>query len=193
MKMVIQALSSMLFVMFAENLVLSHGHGATELIFVAHRPKIALLDGAVLTAATTVCGIVYWFFERVVSRFEIIWPVHALLFMIVLAVLYLIFVGILRNVLTGIYIKVSRGLTVTLINSLVFSVPFIIAFEAHDFLDSVALGVGAGLSFIIAAVLLSAGQRALNNPDVPEVFKGLPVQLIYMGILSMVFYAFAVH
>lgn len=190
MRVFLEALNLMLFIIFAENLVLSLGHGATELIYIADRPKIALLNGAVLTAATTISGVSFWFFGKVVFDSGISWAVQALIFMVFLVVLYLLFVIALKKFFRGVFDKVSRGLTVTLINSLVFSVPFIIAFEADSLIDSFALGLGAGLSFILAVVLLSAGQKGLDNPDVPKAFKGLPLQLIYMGILSMVLFAF---
>lgn len=193
MRVLLEGLNLMLFIIFAENLVLSGAYGATEMISVVNRPKVALLNGAVLTVATFISGAFYWFFGKVVFDSGIIWPVQALIFMVFLVILYLGFVVVLKRFFKRIFEKASKGLTVTLINALVFSVPFIIALEAHSLIDSLALGLGAGLSFILVAILLSAGQRALDNPDVPKAFKGLPLELIYMGILSMVFFAFAGH
>lgn len=191
MKAFLDSMTLMIAIIFAENYVLSLGHGATELVYVSRKPKVALFHGAVMTVATTISAIFCWGFGKFICNRGLDWTVQALIFMVYLAILYLVFIVVLKRFFSKFFEVISKGFTVTLINSLVFSMPFIIAFHADSLISSIILGVGAGLSFVVAAVLLSFGQKTMDNPDVPRVFKGMPLQFIYLGILSMVFFAFS--
>lgn len=59
--------------------------------------------------------------------------------------------------------------------------------EISGFFVAVAIGLGTGIAFAIAALLVKEGLRIANNPDLSGNMKGAPVLLIYIGILSMVF------
>ena len=77
-------------------------------------------------------------------------------------------------------------------NTLVFAVPFINDSAAYSFVFAVGSGIGAGIAFVLAAALISKGSAALEkNKNIPEVFKGTPAMLIYVGLLSLAFAGFA--
>lgn len=52
------------------------------------------------------------------------------------------------------------------------------------------LSFGCGFGFLLAVWLLSCGMRRADNPDMPEAFRGTPVMLIYVGLISLAFSAF---
>ena len=77
------------------------------------------------------------------------------------------------------------------LNTLVFAIPFINNYAAYTFADSIGSGIGAGFAFILAASLISKGSQAISaNSDVPQIFKGTPSLLIYVGLLSLAFAGF---
>jgi electron transport complex protein RnfA len=57
----------------------------------------------------------------------------------------------------------------------------------------IGFGLGTGVGFIIASYFLSIVYDRLFSEDVPESFRGYPLILIYIGILSMAFYGFLGH
>ena len=54
--------------------------------------------------------------------------------------------------------------------------------------DSLGLGIGAGLAYIIAVSLINVGLRYISRSrSIPDAFKGVPAVLIYVALLSMAF------
>ena len=50
--------------------------------------------------------------------------------------------------------------------------------------------LGAGLGYLLAMVIFSGIREHTENADPPESFRGLPITLISVAILSLSFYGF---
>ena len=59
--------------------------------------------------------------------------------------------------------------------------------------QSLGFGLGSGLGFILAVLMVTEAQRKLRGRSVPEAFRGLPITLIYIGILALAIYGFTGH
>jgi Na+-translocating ferredoxin:NAD+ oxidoreductase subunit A len=76
------------------------------------------------------------------------------------------------------------GLTVLNIDS---------GFITADFglLKAVVQGIGAGIGFTLALLLMAGIRERLELADIPENLKGLPITFIVAGLLAMAFMGFA--
>ena len=63
--------------------------------------------------------------------------------------------------------------------------------EPNAFLFSMVSSLGCGLGFLFAMVLFSGMRSRIEESDVPESFKGLPVTLVAASFISMAFFGFA--
>lgn len=54
-------------------------------------------------------------------------------------------------------------------------------------------GLGIGLGFVLAVYMVAVVYDRLYSKDVPFSFRGYPLVLIYIGILSMAFYMLTGH
>ena len=52
---------------------------------------------------------------------------------------------------------------------------------------------GSGAGYTLALLLISEGRKRIALSDVPRAFRGLPVALIYIGILSLAIYGLIGH
>ncbi|MCL2380916.1 MAG: RnfABCDGE type electron transport complex subunit A [Treponema sp.] len=59
------------------------------------------------------------------------------------------------------------------------------------FSESMLTAFGAGLGFLIAMVVFSGIREQTENANPPESFRGLPLTLISMAILSLSFFGFS--
>ena len=61
--------------------------------------------------------------------------------------------------------------------------------QNYSLLQSTAFGLGSGLGYLFAVLVVDEGRRRHGSKDVPAVFRGLPSSLIYIGVLSLALYA----
>ena len=60
-------------------------------------------------------------------------------------------------------------------------------------LIAAALVVGGGLGYLLAVMLVTEADRRLRSEAIPEAFRGLPITLIYIGVLALAIYGFTGH
>ena len=57
--------------------------------------------------------------------------------------------------------------------------------------DSALDGIGIGLGFTLAIILLAGVRERLESSNIPEFLKGMPITLITAGLLSVAFMGFS--
>lgn len=65
------------------------------------------------------------------------------------------------------------------------------ALEQNGFLTAMVSSLGCGLGFLLAMVLFSGMRQRIEESNIPESFKGLPVTLIAASFISLAFFGFA--
>ncbi|MBR5441996.1 MAG: RnfABCDGE type electron transport complex subunit A [Clostridia bacterium] len=65
------------------------------------------------------------------------------------------------------------------------------AMETNGFLTAMVSSLGCGLGFLLAMVLFSGMRSRIDESNIPESFKGLPVTLIAASFISLAFFGFA--
>ena len=53
--------------------------------------------------------------------------------------------------------------------------------------------MGFGLGNLLAVMLVTEADRRLRSEAIPEAFRGLPITLIYIGVLALAIYGFTGH
>lgn len=76
-------------------------------------------------------------------------------------------------------------------NCAVLSVLFNNTLTGGNLGERVIYAAQVGIGFAFAAYILSVNYEKLNSEDVPQSFKGLPIYILYIGIVSMIVYAIA--
>ena len=59
--------------------------------------------------------------------------------------------------------------------------------------ESMGFGLGSGLGYLLAVMLVTEADRRLRSEAIPEAFRGLPITLIYIGVLALAIYGFTGH
>lgn len=62
---------------------------------------------------------------------------------------------------------------------------------SNTFLTSLAFGMGTTFGFSLVLLLMTAAFERLEVADVPTPFRGLPITLITLGLISMAFMGFS--
>lgn len=180
-------LSAALYVMLFQNLIFNGGYGLSEAVRMSAKPRQLLPMAVFITLFSTItsaiCALVD-FFPIIRNRSEI---THALIYVCILLVIYII-----TMVIVNLYGKVQpatkRRIGIAAFNTLVFAMPLINYRSAFTVVESIGAGLGAGLAYVIAVLLINNGLKKLDsNTSIPKCFKGTPAIFIYTAILSLAF------
>ena len=76
-------------------------------------------------------------------------------------------------------------------NCAILGMALLIPLNEYNFIQSIIFGLGAGVGFTLAIVLIAGLRETLQFGDVPESLKGVPITLIIAGIMAMAFMGFS--
>ena len=63
--------------------------------------------------------------------------------------------------------------------------------DGFNFIESVIAGVGTGLGFTIAIVLLASLRERIDESDIPAPFRGAPIVLLSAALMAIAFMGFS--
>lgn len=173
----------------ANNLVTDHLLGAGPMLAAAQRLDVAIDMAAAVTGITVVAAIVTWLLDKL-----LIAPLsleNYRLLILVMAVL-----GVSRALRTlpcrycpRLFDRDGRFYPLLLLNCMLLGVMLLGAQQDAGPLGALAYGAGAGLGYSLVLLGFTAINLRLEVTDLPAPFKGLPLQLITLGLISLAFTA----
>lgn len=89
--------------------------------------------------------------------------------------------------------QLIRILPVAAVNSGVLGTVLVERTQSFTLEQSLGFGLGSGLGYLLAVMLVTEAQNRLRSRAIPEAFRGLPITLIYIGVLALAIYGFAGH
>ena len=89
--------------------------------------------------------------------------------------------------------QLIRILPVAAVNSGVLGTVLVERTQSFTLEQSLGFGLGSGLGYLLAVMLVTEAQNRLRSRAIPSAFRGLPVTLIYIGVLALAIYGFTGH
>ena len=101
-------------------------------------------------------------------------------------------VAYLVALLAKVMFKKERGVffPVLAVNGAVLGLMLGSISEGLSFVSAMLTALGVGLGFFCGLFVFAALREKINDPAVPKAFRGLPVELLAAGIISMALLAF---
>ena len=59
--------------------------------------------------------------------------------------------------------------------------------------QSLGFGLGSGAGYLLAVLLAKEARVRLRSSAIPEAFRGMPIALVYIGVLALAIYGFTGH
>ncbi len=81
--------------------------------------------------------------------------------------------------------RVDSVTPVLLVNSILLAVILLQESQINSFFSSFLFGLATGLGFLFLLLVVTCLRERVDNNNVPEPFRGIPILLISMGMLSM--------
>ena len=89
--------------------------------------------------------------------------------------------------------QLLRILPLAAINSCVLGTVLVERTQSFSLEQSLGFGFGSGLSYLLAVLLVTEARHRLRSRTIPAAFRGLPITLVYIGVLALAIYGFTGH
>ena len=98
---------------------------------------------------------------------------------------------VLKKYIPPLYDALGVYLPLITVNCGLLGVTLVNISKEYTLVESLVNALGAGLGFLLAMVIFSGIREHTENADPPESFRGLPITLVSVAILSLSFFGFS--
>lgn len=171
---------------FLQNMVLSAGFGSSTMLRIVRRPGDIPLFSGLLGIFSLLTVLIAYPIDLLIKVDPFTKLVRPLIMVTIAAVLYIAMSLLLKKKLPPVYRRLRRLLPLAAFNNVVVGVALVVNHQfALTLPGAVGLSLGSSLGFFLLSVLTAEAREKTDNPDVPQAFRGLPVTLVYLGILAL--------
>ncbi|MFC1677519.1 NADH:ubiquinone reductase (Na(+)-transporting) subunit E [Planctomycetota bacterium] len=89
------------------------------------------------------------------------------------------------------YFALGIFLPLITVNCAILGASLFMIIRSYNFLQSVGFGLGAGLGWAVAIILMAGLRQKMRYSNIPEPFRGVPIAMIVTCVLAMAFMGFA--
>ncbi|RJQ44023.1 MAG: RnfABCDGE type electron transport complex subunit A [Nitrospiraceae bacterium] len=98
---------------------------------------------------------------------------------------------IMKKVSPSLYYKLGIYLALITTNCIILAVPLINSGEGYNFLESMSFGLGSGIGFALALIIMASIREKLELAEIPAPFRGMPISFIVAGLIALAFTGFS--
>ncbi len=173
------------------NFVLRYFLGICPFLGVSKKIDSAISMGLAVTFVMTITAAVSWVINHWILIPLKLDYLQIVSFILVIASLVQLVEMFIRKISPPLYEALGIYLPLITTNCAIFSLALMASLRDYSFVESVIFGVGSGLGFTLAIVLMAAIREQLDLADVPEALKGAGIALIVAGIMALAFLGFS--
>ena len=193
MSFIFQFLTRMLTALFVENIIFTRALGTSWLFYLTKNPKEILKYTLLLTGVTTLSGIIGYPLRGLLHSHEMSHVLVPIMFIAITAAVYLAAYFVIIKFFPEKFENPGLNLGTAVFNCAALGTLLVPANIRLDLISTVGYGIGMSLGFGLAAVIVGYGLTRLEYCRVPKIFRGVPIALIYLGLLSLAFYGLVGH
>jgi electron transport complex protein RnfA len=177
---------------FVNNIVLSQFLGICPFLGVSGKVSTSVgMSGAVLFVMTIATTVTYLLHQYVLVPMGLDY-LRTITFILVIAALVQMVEIVLKKVSPPLYQALGVFLPLITTNCAVLGVAILaLGLEDGNLLKAVFFAVSSSAGFALALIVFASIREFLELADIPEGMKGVPINLLVAGLLSLAFLGFA--
>ncbi len=183
-------LTASLIAIFVQNSIFERALGINVLLYASRKREHLLGFFAAITYTTTISAAIIWNFDRLFADNEYYSIFMPILYVAIVSMLYIVTLVLIWRFFPRLFRNIRKYVHLSVFNCSVIGALFLCSVQGADIFTYIGYGFGTGIGFLLAAYLLYIAADRLNSPLVPAAFRGFPIMLVYVGILSLALYAF---
>jgi len=173
------------------NFVLYYFLGICPFLGVSKKLDSALSMGLAVTFVMTITAVMTWMINTwILIPYNIVY-LQTVSFILVIASLVQLVEMFIRKMSPPLYQALGIYLPLITTNCAIMGLALLAARKDYGFFEAVVFGIGSGIGFTLAIVLMAGIREQLDLADVPEPLKGAGIALIVAGIMALAFTGFS--
>ena len=173
------------------NVVLSQFLGICSFLGVSKQIKTsASLGGAVTFVIGIASAVAYVLYEFVLVPLKLEY-LQTIVFILVIAALVQLVEMFLKKTSPALYQALGIFLPLITTNCAVLGVALTNVQNGYNFIESVVSGVGTGLGYTLAIILLASIRTRIDESEIPAPFRGAPIVLLCAALMAIAFMGFS--
>ena len=183
--------TSVIMIILVENYVLVKFLGICPFLGVSKKLDQATGMGIAVIFVMMVATAVTWPIQYYILDANGLGYMQTIVFILVIASLVQFIEIVLKKFIPALHKSLGVYLPLITTNCAVLGVTINNITDGYNFVESIVSALGCGLGFLLAMVLFSGLRSRIEESQIPESFRGLPVTLIAASFLSLAFFGFA--
>lgn len=177
--------------LLTENMILSKFLGICPFLGVSKKVPTAASMGVAVTAVMLIAtAATYPIYAYILVPGGLAYLQTIVFILIIAAIVQLLEIAI-KKFSPPLYSALGIYLPLITTNCAVLGITILNFTKELTFLESLVNAISAGLGFLLAMVIFAGVREKLDEADIPEGLKGLPITLIAAAIVSLSFLGFA--
>ncbi|MGJ8454677.1 NADH:ubiquinone reductase (Na(+)-transporting) subunit E [Pseudothermotoga sp. U03pept] len=176
---------------FTSNILLANFLGMCSYISISKDLKSSNGLGMAVTFVMTITTVANWFVYRYIIIPLKIEYLRYIIFIVVIAAVVQILEMIIDRISPSLYITLGIFLPLITVNCAILGVTLFMQLRDYSLVQSLFYGLGSGLGWWLAIVLLAAIRKKIDNAPAPAGLKGTGLTFITIGIMAMAFIGFS--
>lgn len=116
---------------------------------------------------------------------------QTLVFILVIAALVQLVETFMKKSMKSLYNALGIYLPLITTNCIVLGVVVLNVQREYNFAQSMVNSLGGGIGFLLAMFMFAGIRKKIDQSNIPEFFKGLPITLVAAGLAALSFQGFA--
>jgi len=186
----VELLAIFISAILVNNFVLYYFLGICPFLGVSKKIDSAFSMGLAVTFVMTITAVFSWLINHLILIPYGLDYLQIVSFILVIASLVQLVEMFIRKISPPLYQALGIYLPLITTNCAIMGLALIAVLNNYSFVETVIFGVGSGLGFTLAIVLMAGIREELDLADVPEPLKGAGIALIVAGIMALAFNGF---
>jgi len=176
---------------FTSNILLANFLGMCSFISISKDMKSSNgLGLAVVVVLTVTTGVNWAVLHLILIPLGLVY-LRFIVFIIVIAAVVQMLEMIIDRVSQTLYMSLGIFLPLITVNCAILGVSLFMEIRNYSFIQSIIFGLGSGLGWWLAIMLLSAMRKKIEKAPVPAGLQGSGITMITIGFMAMAFMGFS--
>lgn len=198
MREVLRAVSTFfgyaLVAIFAQNAVCTRALGVSRLVQMAGDTSVGSRTfGMLLCALQAISALLGYFMNRLMTGWPL-WTYFRPLGMVLCstAAFFVVLFAVVLSHRDGAK-EIVAVLPMATFNTCILGTLLISTIQAFSLAQTIGFALGSGAGYVLAVYLVRRWRTHADDEAVPATFRGMPIMLLYIGILALALYGFTGH